>query len=172
MVDIEHVFSTVTSYGMEEVFLHALSVAPGHVAFGRGDVEGQSTLEPGLLAKNQLPSQVPSSIKIPGIDRLNPNECERLVCPVSRQLYLYINASRTVQVGGAASPPILDPSSQRHLPETHLPLDHPGAEDSISDEWRTASRESHCTWAPRVAFIFCPVALEDVLSAPACVLWP
>ena len=59
-------------------FIHALSVAPAHITFGWGDVDGQSTvsllLEPGFLAKNQLPSQVLRWATIPGIDHLHPDD--------------------------------------------------------------------------------------------------
>ena len=80
-------------------FIHALSVAPAHITFGRGDVDGQSTAsllpEPGFFAKNQLPSQVPRWVMIPGIDHLHPDDCERMLCPV-RQLHLYLNDTRGV----------------------------------------------------------------------------
>ena len=48
--------------------------------------------EPGFLAKNQLPTQVPEWITVPGISHLNPTEPEWMLCPV-RQLKLYIQDS-------------------------------------------------------------------------------
>ena len=59
-------------------FLLALSVAPVHSVFRWGDLDGQSTVslspELGLIARNQLPHQVPSWVKIPVIDHLIPED--------------------------------------------------------------------------------------------------
>ena len=83
--------------------MHALSVAPAHIVFGQGDVDVQSTVsvlpEPAcFIAKNQLPDQVPSWPKVPGIDHLVPEDTDRMMCPV-RQLYLYINDTKHVRRG-------------------------------------------------------------------------
>ena len=75
-------------------YIHALSVAHAHITFGRGDVEGQSTVsllpESGFMAKNQLRSQVTQWVTVPGIAHLIPHEMERILCPV-RQLQLYLH---------------------------------------------------------------------------------
>ena len=77
-------------------YLHALSIAPGRCVFARGNTQRQFVVsllpEPGFLAKNQLPTQAPEWITVPGIAHLNPTEPERMLCPV-RQLKLYIRDS-------------------------------------------------------------------------------
>ena len=54
-------------------YLHALSVAPGRCVFSRGNTQRQLMvsllLEAGFLAKNQLPSQAPQWISMPGLNR-------------------------------------------------------------------------------------------------------
>ena len=74
-------------------YIHALSVAPGRCVFWRGNSQRQLVVslmpEPGFLAKNQLPSQAPEWISVPGIAHRNPSEAERMLCPV-RQLKLYL----------------------------------------------------------------------------------
>ena len=51
------------------------------------------------LAKNQLPTQAPEWITVPGIAHLNPTEPERMLCPV-KQLKLYIRDSERIRGGG------------------------------------------------------------------------
>ena len=74
-------------------YLHALSVAPCRCVFSRGNTQRQLMVsllpEVVFLAKNQLPSQAPQWISVPGIAHLNPSEAERMFCPV-RQLKLYL----------------------------------------------------------------------------------
>ena len=83
-------------------YLHALSIAPGRCVFARGNTQRQLVvsllLEPGFLAKNQLPTQAPEWITVPGIAHLNPTELERMLCPV-RQLKLYIRDSESIRGG-------------------------------------------------------------------------
>ena len=77
-------------------YLHALSIAPGRCVFARGNTQRQLVVsllpEPGFLAKNQLPTQAPEWITVPGIAQLNPTEPEWILCPVW-QLKLYIQDS-------------------------------------------------------------------------------
>ena len=93
-------FLLMLATATQRSFLHALSVAPAHIVFVRGDVGGQPTLsllpKPGFIAKNQLPDQVPPWVKIPGIDHLVPQDSDRVLCPV-RQLYLYISDTNHVR---------------------------------------------------------------------------
>ena len=67
-------------------FLHALSIAPGRWGFSRGRTQRQLVVsllpEPRFLPKNQLPSQAPEWIIVPGIAHLNPSKVERMLCPV------------------------------------------------------------------------------------------
>ena len=83
-------------------YLHALSIAPGRCVFARGNTQRQLVVsllpEPGFLAKNQLPTQAPEWITVPGIAHLNPTEPERMLCPV-RQLKLYIRDSERIRGG-------------------------------------------------------------------------
>ena len=67
-------------------YLHALSVAPGNT---QRQLMVSLLPEAGFLAKNQLPSQAPQWISVPGIELLNPFESERMFCPV-KQLKLYL----------------------------------------------------------------------------------
>ena len=53
---------------------------------------------PGFLAKNQLPTQAPDRITVPGIAHLNAPEPERMLRPV-RQLKLYIRDSERIRGG-------------------------------------------------------------------------
>ena len=84
-------FLLAMAMARRQSIIHALIVAPAHITFGRGDVDGQSNVsllpEPGILAKNQLPSQVPRCVTIPGVDHLHPDDCERMLCPVRPQWY-------------------------------------------------------------------------------------
>ena len=81
-------------------YLHALSVAPCRCVFARGNTQRQLVVsllpEPGSLAKNQLPTQAPEWITLPGIAHLNPTEAERMLCPV-RQLKLYLRDSERIR---------------------------------------------------------------------------
>ena len=99
-------------------FLHAPSVAPAHVTFGSGDVDRQSTVsllpEAGFLAKNQLPSQAPSWAKVLGIDHLNPNDSEQMLCPV-RQVGGWPWPSRSNLITSVKIYPILSLSSMLEL---------------------------------------------------------
>ena len=81
-------------------YLHALSAAPPHCLFLRGDSPEQSVLKllpgVGFLAKNQLPSTAPKHITVPGIAHLNPDEPERMLCPV-RQVGLYLRDTENIR---------------------------------------------------------------------------
>ena len=68
-------------------------VSSSQCLFIRGDVPGQNLLklllEARFLAKNQLSLQAPEFITTPGITHLDPDEPERMLCPV-RQVALYL----------------------------------------------------------------------------------
>ena len=99
------VFLLALASARRRSYLHALSIAPGRCVFARGNTQRQLVVsllpEPGFLAKNQLPTQAPEWITVPGIAHLNPTEPERMLCPV-RQLKLYIRDSERIR-GGAVS---------------------------------------------------------------------
>ena len=84
-------FSPATA--QKRSYLHAFNVAPAHIASGRGDADGESTvsllLESGAFAKNQLPTQAPSWICVTGIDSLKLYAVKRILCLV-RQPWLYL----------------------------------------------------------------------------------
>ena len=65
-------------------FIHTLSVSYAHITFGWGNVDNQSKMsllpEPGFLAQNQLPSQVPPWVTVPAIAHLNPQATEKMLC--------------------------------------------------------------------------------------------
>ena len=96
------VFLLVLASARRRSYLHALSIAPGRCVFARGNTQWQLVVslmpKPGFLAKNQLPTQAPEWITVPGIAHLNPTERERMLCPV-RQLKLYIQDSERI-LGG------------------------------------------------------------------------
>ena len=82
--------------------LHTLSVAPVHSVFGRGDVDGQSTVsllpEPGFIARNQLPPNFLHGWKSLGLTTWSLKTLERILCHV-RKLYLYLNDTRNIRRG-------------------------------------------------------------------------
>ena len=99
------VFLLALASARRRSYLHALSIAPGRCVFARGNTQRQLVVsllpEPGFLAKNQLPTQAPEWITVPGIAHLNPTEPERMLCPV-RQLKLYIRDSERIRGGGGS----------------------------------------------------------------------
>ena len=99
------VFLLALASARQRSCLHALSVTPGRCVFARGNTQRQLVVsllpEPGFLAKNQLPTQAPEWITVPGIAHLNPTEVETMLCPV-RQLKLYRRDSERIR-GGAFS---------------------------------------------------------------------
>ena len=99
---LKTVFLLALATARRRSYLHALSVAPTRCVFTRGDVPEQKLLkllpEVGFLAKNQLPSQAPQFITVPGIAHLNPDELERMLCPV-RQVSLYLRDTAQIRGG-------------------------------------------------------------------------
>ena len=96
------VFLLALASARRRSYLHALSVAPADVCSPEethSDNLQYLLLEPGFLVKNQLPTQAPEWITMPGIAHLNPTEAERMLCPV-RQLKLYIRDSERIGGGG------------------------------------------------------------------------
>ena len=115
-------------------YLHALSIAPGRCVFARGNTQRQLVvsllLEPGFLAKNQLPTQAPEWITVPGNSHLNPTEPEQMLCPV-RQLKLYIRDSERIRGAAAANVHSLEPQHQRYHEEPHKPMDRGDCQGSL-----------------------------------------
>ena len=101
---LKYVFLLALASARRRSYLHTLIIAPGKCVFARGNTQRQLVVsllpEPGFLAKNQLPTQAPEWITVPGIARLNPTEPEKMLCPV-RQLKLYIRDSERIR--GAVS---------------------------------------------------------------------
>ena len=99
---LKTVFLLALASARRRSLLHALSVGSSRCVFTRGNVQRQMMVsllpEAGFLAKNQLPSQAPQWITIPGIAHLNPAESERMLCPV-RQLRLYIRDTEGIRGG-------------------------------------------------------------------------
>ena len=97
------VFLLALASARRRSYLHALSVSAGRCVFSRGVSQRQLVvsllLEPGFLAKNQLPSQAPEWNTILEISHLNPSEAERMLCPV-RQLKLYIHIRDCERIRG------------------------------------------------------------------------
>ena len=125
-------------------YLHALSIVPGRCVFAGENTQRQLVVsllpEPGLLAKNQLPTQAPEWITVPGIAHGNPTEPEIMLCPV-RLLKLYIRETQ----------------HQGYHEEPHKPMDHGDCQGSLHSSW---SRVRPCdgTWG-QSAFSFMGVQL-------------
>jgi len=121
-------------------YLHALSVGPGHLLFGRGNAQNQESVaflpQAGFMAKNQLPHQVPQRVTVPG-----------------RRQQLFIHWSRAVRdiATSHISRWIVDAIRQAYLDEG---IDTPSQVNA--HELRALS----ASWA-----YTSHVALEDVLSA-------
>ena len=129
------VFLLALALARQRSYLHSLSVAPGRCVFARGNTQQQLVVsllpEPGFLAKNQLPTQAPEWITVPGIAHLNLTEAERMLCP-TRQLKLYIRDSERIG-GGAASAYVhtLESQHQGYHEEPHKPMDRGDCQGSL-----------------------------------------
>ena len=132
------VFLLALAFARRRSYLHALSIAPGRCVFARGNTQRQLLVsllpEPGFLAKNQLPTQAPEWITVPGIAHLNPTEPERMLCPVW-QLKLYIRDSERIREGAAANVHSLEPQHQRYHEEPHKPMDRGDCQGSLQSSW-------------------------------------
>ena len=151
-------------------YLHALSVAPGRCVFARGNTQRQLVVsllpEPGFLAKNQLPTQAPEWITMPGIAHLNPTEAERMLCPV-RQLKLYIWDSERIR-GGRQRMFIHWNCNIRDIMRSHISR---WIMETVKEAYAQADREydrvtAHEVRALSASWAYnCQVALPDILSA-------
>ena len=131
---IKCVFLLALASARRHSYLHALSVAPGRCVFARGNTQQQLVvsllLEPGFLAKNQLPTQAPEWITVPGIAHLNLTEVERMLCPV-RQLKLYIRDSERIRGGPSAYVHTLESQHKGYHEEPHKPMDRGECQGSL-----------------------------------------
>ena len=155
-------------------YLHALSIAPGRCVFARGNTQRQLVVsllpEPGFLAKNQLPTQAPEWITVPGIAHLNPTEPERMLCPV-RQLKLYIRDSENIRGGGGVGRQrmfIHWNRSIRDIMRSHISR---WIMETVKEAYTQADRQfdrvtAHEVRALSVSWAYnCQVALPDILAA-------
>ena len=151
-------------------YLHALSIAPGRCVFARGNTQRQLVVsllpEPGFLAKNQLPTQAPEWITVPGIAHLNPTEPERMLCPV-RQLKLYIRDSERIR-GGRQRMFIHWNRNIRDIMRSHISR---WIVETVKEAYTQADRQydrvtAHEVRALSASWAYnCQVALPDILSA-------
>ena len=113
--------------------------------------------EPGLLAKNQLLTQAPEWITVPGIAHGNPTEPEIMLCPV-RLFKLYIRDSERIRGGASAYVHTLEMQHQGYHEEPHKPMDRGDCQGSLHSSW---SRVRPCdgTWG-QSAFSFMGVLLS------------
>ena len=168
-------------------YLHTLSIAPGRCVFARGNTHQLvvSLLpEPGFLAKNQLPTQAPEWITVPGIAHLNPTEPERMLCPV-RQLKLYIRDSERIR-GGRQRMFIHWNRSIRDIMRSHISR---WIVETVKEAYTQADRQydrvtAHEVRALSASWAYnCQVALPDILAAAfwrssgvfqntTCATWP
>ena len=151
-------------------YLHALSIAPGRCVFARGNTQRQLVVsllpEPGFLAKNQLPTQAPEWITVPGIAHLNPAEPERMLCPV-RQLKLYIRDSESIR-GGRQRMFLHWNRSIRDIMRSHISR---WIVETVKEAYTQADRQfdrvtAHEVRALSASWAYnCQVALPDILAA-------
>ena len=164
------VFLLALALARRRSYLHALSFAPGRCVFSRGSTQRQLLVsllpEPGFLAKNQLPTQAPQWITVPGIAHLNPTEAERMLCPV-RQLKLYIRDSERIR-GGRQSMFIHWNRNIRDIMRSHISR---WIVETVKEAYTQADREydrvtAHEVRALSASWAYnCQVALPDILSA-------
>ena len=151
-------------------YLHALSVALNRWVFARGNTQRQLVVsllpEPGFLAKNQLPSQAPEWISIPGIPHMNPSEVERMWCPV-RQLKLNLRDSESFR-GGRQRMFVHWNHNIRDIMRSHISR---WIVETVKEAYTQADREYdrvtvHEVRALSASWAYnCQVALPDILSA-------
>ena len=164
------VFLLALAWARRRSYLHALSIVPGRCVFGRGNTQRQLVVyllpEPGFLAKNQLPTQAPEWITMPGIAHLNPTEAERMLCPV-RQLKLYIRDSERIR-GGSQRMFIHWNRNIRDIMRSHISR---WIVETVKEAYTQADREydrvtAHEVRALSASWAYnCQVALPDILSA-------
>ena len=164
------VFLLALASARRRSYLHALSIAPGRCVFARGNTQRQLVVsllpEPGFLAKNQLPTQAPEWITVPGISHLNPTEPERMLCPV-RQLKLYIWDSERIR-GGRQRMFIHWNRSIRDIMWSHISR---WIVETVKEAYTQADRQydrvtAHEVRALSASWAYnCQVALPDILSA-------
>ena len=151
-------------------YLHALSIAPGRCVFARGNTLRQLVVsllpQPGFLAKNQLPTQAPKWITVPGIAHLNPTEPERMLCPV-RQLKLYIRDSERIR-GARQRMFICWNRNIRDIMRSHLSR---WIMETVKVAYTQADQQYDCVTAHEIralsaSWVYnCQVALPDFLAA-------
>ena len=131
------VFLLALASARRRSYLHALSVSAGRCVLSRGATQRQLVVsllpEPGFLAKNQLPSQVPEWISVPGIAHLNPSEAERMLCPV-RQLTLHTGLGKNLG-GPSADVCSLESQHQGYHEKSHQPMDRGDCQGSLHSSW-------------------------------------
>ena len=145
-------------------------IAPDRCVFARGNTQSQIVVsllpEPGFLAKNQLPTQAPEWITVPGIAHLNLTEPERMLCPV-RQLKLYIRDSERIR-GGRQRMFIHWNRSIRDIMRSQISR---WIVETVKEAYTQADRQYDCVTAHEVRALSaswaynCQVALPDILSA-------
>ena len=75
----------------------ALSIDADHFRFRKIDGSLTFRTQPGFLAKNQLPSRAPDSIKIPKLTNFCRNDnFQRMLCPI-RAIKIYLNRTKLVR---------------------------------------------------------------------------
>ena len=74
--------------------IHALAMDSEHLRFNQSDGSVSLMVQPGFLAKNQLPSICPDPIVIPNLARISNREHpDRLLCPI-RALKFYLKMTK------------------------------------------------------------------------------
>ena len=78
--------------------VHALSMDADHLRFSNLDGSLILRTQLGFLAKNQLPSRAPDSIKIPKLSNLcsKSDNFNRMLCPV-RSVKIYLNKTKSLR---------------------------------------------------------------------------
>ena len=161
MADAECVFLLALASARRRSYLLALSIASDSWVFDRGITQQQLVVslfsEPGFLAKNQLPTQAPEWITLPGIAswiRRNWRDC---YVPLDSWSSTYGTLKES---GGVQSAYVhtLELQLQRYHEEPRKPMDHGDCQGSLHSSWSLV-RPCDSAWGPS-AFSFMGVQLS------------
>ena len=127
MADTQDMLLIITHHSMSEVFPAHSQCGSSAQCIRMGWVDGQATVsllpEPGFIAKSQLPHQVPSWVKIPGINHLSPEDSRENVVPCQETLFI-LEWYKEHQKRTYKSLHSLEPFHSWYLPQSHIYHSH------------------------------------------------
>ena len=175
MADAECVFLLALASGRRRSYLLALSIASDSWVFDRGNTQQQFVVsllsEPGFLAKNQLPTQAPEWITLPGIASWIQRNRRDCYVPLDSWSSTYGTLKESgvgvvggvgVGVGGvggqSAYVHTLELQLQRYHEEPRKPMERGDCQGSLHSSWLLV-RPCDSAWGPS-AFSFIGVQLS------------